>query len=76
MCVHESWVGHYQLHRIVCRHMLAVMLVAELHRSSWKELLVEGSCTPPHKLRAAVEAIEHKGAKDVIADLIRLADGA
>ena len=56
--------------------MLAVMLVAELHRSSWKELLVEGSCTPPHKLRAAVEAIEHKGAKDVIADLIRLADGA
>jgi hypothetical protein len=45
-----------------CRHMLAVMLVEQLlggaeSRSSWEELLVEGACTPPHKLRTAVEAI-------------------
>ncbi|KAG2428097.1 hypothetical protein HYH02_014445 [Chlamydomonas schloesseri] len=35
-------------------HMLAVALVCEVNRTNWKDLLIEGGCTPAHKLTAAV----------------------
>ncbi|KAG2501151.1 hypothetical protein HYH03_000966 [Edaphochlamys debaryana] len=41
-------------------HMLAVALVCEVNRPHWKELLIEGGCTPAAKLIAAVEGLHRR----------------
>ncbi|KAG2487519.1 hypothetical protein HYH03_013800 [Edaphochlamys debaryana] len=42
-------------------HMLAVTLVCEVNRPHWKELVIEGGCTPAAKLVAAVEELGRRG---------------
>ncbi|KAG2430238.1 hypothetical protein HXX76_010336 [Chlamydomonas incerta] len=48
-------------------HMLAVALVCEVNRNNWKQLLVEGSYSPAHKLIAAVEELHGREGCDELA---------
>ncbi|EFJ49154.1 hypothetical protein VOLCADRAFT_104361 [Volvox carteri f. nagariensis] len=41
-------------------HMLAVALVCEMNRNSWKELLIKGGCSPPENLIAAVKELHRR----------------
>jgi hypothetical protein len=52
--------------------MLAVALVCELNKATWKDLLLEDGCTPRHKLVAAVSAISNKPATDGLAGVANL----
>ncbi|GIL77537.1 hypothetical protein Vretimale_2937 [Volvox reticuliferus] len=49
-------------------HMLAVALVCEMNRKSWKELLVEDGCSPSKNLIAAVKELH---GRDGCAELAR-----
>ena len=55
------------------RHMLAVALVCELHKSSFKEVLIEDGHTPFHRLESAVSQVEHEALKNFLQEVLELA---
>ena len=52
-----------------CRHMLAVMLVCVLHKSSWRELLTADGHTPPQRLDAAIMLVQDEAMRDLLTSI-------
>ena len=60
-CSHRSNMMRIVQLCSMCRHMLAVVLVCELHKDKWKQLLVEVDHAPISKLRSAVLEVRNRG---------------
>lgn len=60
------------------RHMLAVALVCELHKtmSAWKDLLVDEGFTPFHKLESAVQQVQVSELRTFLVELLERAKGS
>ncbi|EFJ43027.1 hypothetical protein VOLCADRAFT_96771 [Volvox carteri f. nagariensis] len=54
-------------------HMLAVVLVCEMNRNNWKELLIKGSCSPPENLIVAIKELHRLWAMRFIAQALMAA---
>lgn len=55
------------------RHMLAVALVCELHKTTWKDLLVEDGHTPMSRLTNVVQQLEESDIKAFLTGMLQLA---
>ena len=55
-------------------YMLAVALVAEVHKADWKEKLLENGHSPAAKVIAAVQEVQKKSLLNLLQVMLRRAD--
>ena len=55
-------------------YMLAVALVAEVHKADWKEKLLENGHSPKAKVIAAVQEVHRKSLLDLLQEILLRAE--